>query len=79
MNVTYFECVFAALAIQHAMRMLHLVICGLIRFYILFPPCSLNGTIFEKKVMEHKMCVFSLQILSETFLILGEELGDILS
>jgi hypothetical protein len=27
-NVTYVECVFAALGIQYAMRMTHLVICG---------------------------------------------------
>ena len=29
----------------------------------------INGTIFGNKVTEHKMCLFSLQILFETFLI----------
>jgi len=50
-------CVFVALGIQHAMRMRHIANCNLPRSKIIFPHYLTNGTIFEKKVTEHKMCV----------------------
>jgi len=63
MNITYVECVFAALGNQHSVRMRHIVVCGLPRSTIFFHIISyylINGTIFgKKKVIEHKMCVLS--------------------
>jgi hypothetical protein len=49
--------------------------------YQIFPHYLINGTIFgeEKKVIEHKTVFrFSLQLLSETFLILIRTQRDII-
>jgi len=62
---------FVALGIEHAMRMRHIGICCLPLLYGIFPHYLINGTILEKKTLKLKF-VFrvSLQLLSETFLIL---------
>jgi hypothetical protein len=52
LSMTYSERVFVALGTQHAMRMCHIVICGLFGSTIFFH--VLKGKIFEKKVIEHK-------------------------
>ena len=53
------------------MFMHHIVICGLPGSTVLFPRHLMNETIFEKKLLNTK-CVFwfSLQLLSEIFLVL---------
>jgi hypothetical protein len=56
-NITYSECMFVGLVIQHEMRMRHIAICGLPRYTIFFPHYLINGTILGKKLLNTK-CVF---------------------
>jgi len=53
--LVYCECV--CLVIQHAMRMRNVVICGQSRSTVFFQHYFINGTIFEKMLLNTK-CVF---------------------
>jgi hypothetical protein len=73
MHHVFHVCVFVNLVTQHA-KCMHCIIltsvaCLALQF---FPHCLIKGTLFEKKLLNTK-CVFcfSVQILSETFLILN--------
>jgi hypothetical protein len=60
--------VFIALGMQYAMRMGHIVTCGMCAS-IMFPHHLINGKISKKEVTGHKTCVLiSSKNLFETFL-----------
>jgi len=78
-SITYSERMSVTLGIQHALRVQHIVICGL-AVTIMFTHYPTNGTIFKKKLLNIK-CVFwfSLQLLSEILLILARNERDMMS
>ena len=70
---------FVALGTQREMRVCHIVIRGLSSSTIFFPHYLNNGTIFRKMLLNMKYVFwFSLQSLSETFLILRRTEQDMI-
>ena len=78
-SVTYSECLFVALVIQHAMRLRHNVTCGPSGFTLFFPHYLINGNEFREKFLNTK-CVFwfSLQRLSEICFVLRRTERDMI-
>ena len=70
-SITYSECIFLAIVTQHAMRMRHIVICGLSGFKIFLHIISQTERFLGgKKILNIKhVFLCPLQLLSETFLI----------
>jgi hypothetical protein len=77
-NITYSECVSAALSVQHAMLMPHNVICGLSGSTIFFPHYLINGAIFQSSYWTQNVCFDFLYNFSVKFLILRRTERDII-
>jgi len=75
--ITYSECVFVALGIQHAAHicLIHWRLSP-VRLYDILPHYPIKGAIFGKKVIKRKIYLFSLQTLSKN-LLLQEEFSEI--
>jgi len=63
--------VFAPLVIQNAMRVRHMVICGIFWLFRIFPRCVPNGTVFNgnKKLFKIKYVFCFYLLLLKDFLL----------
>ena len=78
--ITYSECESVALVIQNARRVRHIILISVTDVALhCFSAFSQNGTIFGRSLLNTKCAFwFSLQLLSETFLILrGNEIKNV--
>jgi len=64
MSITYSECVYVVVVIQHAMHLRYFVICGLQGSTVFLNIISKRHNFSRKKGIEHKSCVL---IFSATF------------
>ena len=78
-SISYSECVFVALGIEHKIRTRHIFNCGLSVCTICFSKLSHKRHNFRKKsYWTLNVCWFSLQLLSETFFILRKTERDVI-
>jgi len=64
-NITYSACVFVALGVQHAMRLRHIVICGLSGCAVFFNIISQTARYSKEKNKLLNMTRGSVQLLSK--------------
>jgi len=77
-SVTYSECVFVALGIQHVIPMRHIFVCALPLSTVFFH-ISHKRKNFSEYVIEHKKCFdFLYEICLENFLILRRNERDMI-
>ena len=76
-SITYSECGFMALGVQHVMR--HIVICGLLHYTVFFH-VILYTKQFRKKIIKNRIrfLIFSTILFRETFLILRRNDRDMI-
>jgi hypothetical protein len=80
-SITYSQCVSVALVIQHAKRMRRIILSSVARLAVpYFSTLSHKRHDFRKKMLLNIKCVFwfSVQLLSETFLVLRRIHRDII-
>jgi hypothetical protein len=75
-STTYSECVFAAFVTQHAMRMRHIVVCGLPSYTIFFHIIPKTARFSKKKLLTQNVCFDFLYNFCPKHLIIGRNERD---